>query len=81
VDYFSDIVKRILNGQVGTKDELERLKVALCREYKMDHLPSNAEILAHVSDEDVDEVEWILRTKPVRSISGVAVVAVPPWNL
>ena len=42
----------------------------------MDKLPSNAEILAYVSEEDLDELEPLLRTKPVRTISGVAVVAV-----
>lgn len=76
VNYFEDVIDHILAGKVSKKNELERLKVLLCRKHKMDHLPSNAEILAHVSEEDIEEVEGLLRTKPVRTISGVAVVAV-----
>ncbi len=76
VKYYQDIIQEILAGKISTKKELERLKISLCRKHKMDRLPSNAEILAHVADEDLDEVEGLLRTKPVRTISGVAVVAV-----
>lgn len=76
MDYFEEIIQQILAGKVKDKASLESLKIALCRKHKMNGLPSNAEILAHVSEEDLDEVEGLLRTKPVRTISGVAVVAV-----
>ncbi|KYK27403.1 MAG: radical SAM protein [Candidatus Proteinoplasmatales archaeon SG8-5] len=76
MDYFEEIIHRILAGDVSSKDDLERLKTRLCRAHRMDRIPSNAEILASVSEEDLDEVEGLLRTKPVRTISGVAVVAV-----
>jgi elongator complex protein 3 len=76
MDYFEDIIRSILAGKVATKEDLEREKMLLCRAHKMDRIPSNAEILARVSEEDLDEVERLLRSKPVRTISGVAVVAV-----
>ena len=76
MDYYEDIIIQLLKGKPKTKDEVQKLKIELCRKYKMDKLPSNAEVLAHVSEEDMDELEPLLRTKPVRTISGVAVVAV-----
>ena len=39
-------------------------------------VPPNSETLALVSEEDLPVVEEILRRKPVRTLSGVAVVAV-----
>jgi len=76
VDYYEDIIKILLEGRPKTRDEVQKLKIQLCRKHKMDKLPSNAEILAYVSEEDLDILEPLLRTKPVRTISGVAVVAV-----
>ncbi|MCK5396967.1 MAG: tRNA uridine(34) 5-carboxymethylaminomethyl modification radical SAM/GNAT enzyme Elp3 [Thermoplasmata archaeon] len=76
MDYYQDIIKQLLEGKPKTRDQVQKLKIQLCRKYKMDKLPSNAEILAYVSEEDMDELEPLLRTKPVRTISGVAVVAV-----
>ena len=76
MDYYQDIIKQLLEGKPKTRDDVQKLKIQLCRKYKMDKLPSNAEILAYVSEEDLDELEPLLRTKPVRTISGVAVVAV-----
>lgn len=76
MNYFDELIKKVMSGQIANKNDLERLKISLCSKYKMDRLPGNAEILAHVSDEDMDSVEGLLRKKPVRTISGVAVVAV-----
>lgn len=76
VDYYEDIIIQLLEGRPRTRDEVQRLKIELCKTHKMDKLPSNAEILAHVPKNDLEILEPLLRTKPVRTISGVAVVAV-----
>ncbi len=74
--YYEELIGCLLRGEACTKDEIQRLKTALCKKYRMDVLPSNAEVLAHASEEDMDFLEPLLRKKPVRTISGVAVVAV-----
>lgn len=76
MDFYEEIINSILTGEAASKAHLEKLKVLLCRKHVMDHIPSNAEILSHVSEEDMGAIEPMLRTKPVRTISGVAVVAV-----
>ena len=80
--YYEELITWLLEGKAGTKDDIQRMKINLCKKYKMDVLPSNADVLAHVSEEDMDMLEPLLRKKPVRTISGVAVVAVmsPPLD-
>jgi elongator complex protein 3 len=75
-EYFDELIRLLLEGKAVTSNDIQRLKTNLCKKHRMDRLPSNADVLAHVSEEDIDELEPLLRTKPVRTISGVAVVAV-----
>jgi len=75
-EFYGEIISELLAGNAASQDEIQRLKTRLCKKYRMDVLPSNADILAHVPEEDIDSLEPLLRKKPVRTISGVAVVAV-----
>ncbi len=65
-----------MSGSVSTNDEIQRKKIELCRKYGIDRVPSNSEILASADECQYDIIEPILQIKPVRTISGVAVVAV-----
>lgn len=76
MSFSSDVVDAILSGTVHDRDSLQRLKSELCEKYKLDRMPSNPEILAEVPRQHREKVESILRLKPIRSLSGVAVVAV-----
>jgi elongator complex protein 3 len=76
MDFYDDIIDMIQSGEIRTKDEIHRAKVKLCNKYKMDHLPSDVDILEHAPQKIYSELEPILRLKPVRTTSGVAVVAV-----
>ena len=76
MDYYEDIINLLLEGRPWTRNEVQKLKLSMCRKYPMEKLPSNADILAHVPEEHMDILGPILRTKPVRTISGVAIVAV-----
>ena len=76
MSFSSEIVDAIVSGRVSDRDSLQRLKAELCEKYSLDRMPSNPEILAEVPDELRAKVEPILRLKPVRSLSGVAVVAI-----
>jgi elongator complex protein 3 len=65
-----------MDNQIKSKDKLHSAKIKLCRKYKLRHVPSDAEILENTPGEIYEIVEPMLRTKPMRTISGVAPVAV-----
>lgn len=69
---YEEIAREILeNGS-----DAERAKTKICRKYSLGHVPSNADILSRVSPEKRQLLLHLLRKKPVRTLSGVAVVAV-----
>lgn len=72
------IIKKILNGKITDKKELERTKRRISKEFHLSKVPSNAELLEKTEDENRQEVLPLLRRKPVRSISGVTVITVMP---
>ncbi len=59
-----------------SKDELQRLKLRLARSYRLGGLPSDASILGRLPPTIREELVDILRIKPARTASGVAVVTV-----
>lgn len=76
MDFYDDIIELIQSGKIRTKSEIHGAKVKLCKKYGMNHLPSDVDILEHASPDTYPEIEAYLRLKPVRTTSGVAVVAV-----
>lgn len=76
MDYFDELVQALVLGEVSSRDELLRLKSKLCKKHKLARVPANHEILERVPDEYRDIVEPFLKNKPVRTMSGVAPVAV-----
>ena len=74
--YHEKLLRMILDGRVSDKDALQRAKIELCRLYSLPTVPRNSETLALASEEEYPLVINILRRKPVRTLSGVAVVAV-----
>ena len=73
MNIFEDILRRIDTGEIKTREDLQRQKVQLSKTYGLDHVPSNSEILnsGYANKSSVN----LLRLKPTRTISGVAVVA------
>ena len=80
MDFFEEIIDLILSGKICSKVELHKTKVRLCKKYGFDRIPPDSEILACLpddsSDEERDSAIVILRKKSMRTISGVAIVAV-----
>ncbi len=76
MDYYNEIFDQILSNKLKNKNELHRAKVSLCKKYKMKELPSDPQILMNAPGEIYELVEPLLRIKPMRTISGVAPVAV-----
>jgi elongator complex protein 3 len=79
MSFYSEITDLILSKRVQSKKELHEVKKKLCKKYEIDTIPPDSEILARLpSDFSDDEKEFaveILRKKPTRTISGVAIVA------
>jgi elongator complex protein 3 len=70
-----DLIERILAGEVG-RDDVESAKQEACREHEPARVPKNADLIDRAPDEHRDELERVLRRKPVRTASGVSPVAI-----
>ncbi len=75
-EYHRRLIASIVDGEVASRDDLQRLKVRLCRELRLNGVPPNSATLAVASEGQLPLVLPLLRRKPVRTLSGVAVVAV-----
>lgn len=75
--FYRDIIEEIREGRIKTKEDLHIAKIRLCRIYNMSKIPPDSEILKKLPEGlRKDEFLEILRKKPSRTASGVAVVAV-----
>lgn len=74
--YYEELVSLVLDGTIKTKEELQKYKILLCKKLGLDRVPSNSEVLAHVDEDLQSALTPLLQRKPVRTLSGVAVVAV-----
>lgn len=70
------IINEIIGGKIKNKGELEKAKLKACRDFKLPKFMSNSMILQYASPEERKKISGIIRKKPTRTISGVAIVAV-----
>ena len=70
------IIEDIVNGKITTRREAEVQKRQLCRDLKLNQFMSNSKILEYATPEEKEIVSNILKKKPTRTLSGVAIVAV-----
>jgi elongator complex protein 3 len=71
----ADLVDRILEGDLD-RDGLESAKLDACSEHGAATVPKNTHILRYAPEERRDEVQAVVRRKPVRTASGVSPVAI-----
>lgn len=74
-------IAEIVNNMVelsrnGEKVDLNALKSAACRKYGLSRAPKLVEMIAALPDSEREALLPKLRAKPVRTASGIAVVAV-----
>jgi elongator complex protein 3 len=74
-DFFEEIIEYIKQAK-PSKDKLAREKVRLCSKHKQSKIPTDIEILLHAKKRNINFLKKYLHTKPTRTISGVAVVAI-----
>jgi elongator complex protein 3 len=72
--YFTELITEIKKKKLS-KEKISKLKVKLCKKHKFRKIPTDIEVLLNAQDKDVLLLKKYLVTKPVRTGSGVAVVA------
>ncbi len=70
----AELADRVLAGELTSGEELHRAKLEICRTHGLERVPGNHELLRYVPREKRDSLT-LLKKKPVRTASGVAVVA------
>jgi elongator complex protein 3 len=68
------IIREIEEGKIKSKEELMRRKKELAREFNLAKIPTNADIF--LASNKRETLKELLKIKPIRTSSGVAVVAV-----
>ncbi len=74
-EYFRDIIAYIKKNKPD-KDKLARYKVMLCKKHSVKEIPTDIKILLNAPKKDLSKIRKYLLTKPTRTISGVAVIAI-----
>ncbi len=71
-----ELVEQVLRNEITDEKTLNAAKKAICIRFGLSSLPANSEILAAAKD-NLEKLHIIdlLQLKPVRTISGVAVIA------
>jgi len=76
MNIYTEIIELIRSGKIRNGEDLHRAKIKFAARHRLSKIPSNTEIMAHVPEEYLEEFKEILKIKPVRTISGVAVVSI-----
>jgi elongator complex protein 3 len=59
-----------------TQDQFNKIKHKIARAHHLPHIPKNAEILSSLTKAQRSPIQHLLLSKPVRTISGVAPIAI-----
>ncbi|MBN2110392.1 MAG: tRNA uridine(34) 5-carboxymethylaminomethyl modification radical SAM/GNAT enzyme Elp3 [Methanosarcinaceae archaeon] len=70
-----EILEMVMEKEITDVRQLNEAKKKLARKYRLSCLPRNADIIMSGNKEEEEKVRDLLRRKPVRTISGVAVIA------
>ncbi len=73
-DAFMQDLILFLKEKKPNKDDIAKKKVELCQKHALKKIPTDIEVYLNI-DEENSELKKILQTKPIRTSSGVAVIA------
>lgn len=78
-DQISDeIIERLITLDHLTRDNVNRIKIDVCREHRSPTVPPNSDLLQRIPSLELKRLRPLLTGKQVRSASGVTTVAVMP---
>ncbi|QGA80732.1 tRNA uridine(34) 5-carboxymethylaminomethyl modification radical SAM/GNAT enzyme Elp3 [Candidatus Nanohalobium constans] len=69
------VIEKIEEENIEDKQEVEKLKKNFCSELGFNGMPKNSDILKF-AEEDEKQAKKTLKTKPMRTISGIANIAI-----
>lgn len=70
---YAELIEKIKSGAISSKKQFEQEKIFVSRKYSLTKLIKNSELISITDDANVKK---FLKTKPVRTLSGVANIAV-----
>ena len=71
-----EILEKVLAGEIENENQLNKAKKDVSKHYHLASLPRNGDVITQGSDEEKAIITDFLKRKPVRTISGVAAIAV-----
>jgi len=75
MDPYREIIRKILSGEISTREELSYAKRRLSIENKSASFVRSSEILRHAKPEEREPLLKVPQKKPSKTLSGVAVVS------
>ena len=72
--YIKELLENINNNT--SQHKLNSIKSKLAKKYKLKKIPTNIEIIHHLTSKQKEKYKNTIKTKPVRTISGVAPLAI-----
>ena len=74
----SEISQNLLSDISPTRNQVKSEIKKVCTKYSLERIPKNHEILSKVHGSDYEKLQKVLLKKPVKTASGVAVIALMP---
>ncbi len=74
----TEIIERLLNLEHPSREDINRIKIEVCRLHRSPTVPPNSDLLQRVPGCELVRLRPLLTGKQVRSASGVTTVAVMP---
>ena len=71
-----EIAEELLKQKKLSYKTVERIIKKVCREHRLEDMPTNVQILQECSPEEKEKLKETLITKPTRTISGVTIITV-----
>ncbi|MHA2143431.1 MAG: tRNA uridine(34) 5-carboxymethylaminomethyl modification radical SAM/GNAT enzyme Elp3, partial [Candidatus Thorarchaeota archaeon] len=74
---YREIIDSLLSSEkVLDRREINRIKSKICGKHSASRVPSNADVMQAAIPEELEILQPLMQKRPVRTVSGVAVVAV-----
>ena len=70
-----ELLQRIEQANLSEKKELNTLKITFAREHNLKRIPTDIELSNHATKEQREKLKHLLSIKPVRTMAGVAPLA------
>ena len=75
MEFCAELIKEVKKRNIKDSASLSKLKQELSKKYNLKKSPTTIELRSTLSEKDYASLKHLLVTKPVRTISGVAPVA------